>query len=266
MTNCCNRLSTEFGLSIFSLQDASGKTMNVEETFHHNSKAIWFLKFLFVGFATSNLIVSLMQSDNMAFWFAFLTQWGILISTVYLFLSFSAGTGWFPTTSNNKHKKATVWIRMVWAFFVASINSQVLISFLFWGTVYDGGIINYNMIFGHGLLLLIVAIDGYIINRTPIRFKQIFFVYLVSLSYTTWTLIHGLATELGNPTTEGDDDGLYSIINWCQRPLPTLLIVVSLHCAVIPILFAFTWGLSAAIPGKYLVEDNSDPEDTEEEC
>jgi hypothetical protein len=264
----CNRLLAEFRLSIFSVQDASGKTMNLKETFCHKSKFIWFLKFLFFGLAISGLILQWIQSDNLAFWFAFLTQWGILISNFYLFLSFFAAIGWIPITSNENDKEASTWAKILWAFFVTTINSQVIITLLFWVTVYDDDGINYQMIYGHGLILLVGAIDGHVINRTPIRFKQVFFVYLVAVSYTTWTLIHGLSTEIGNidnQDTNGDDDALYSIINWSQRPLPTLLTVVILFFVVVPVVFVITWGLSVAIPAKYLVEEYFDPKDSEEE-
>ena len=270
MATCCKRLLAECRLSIFSLQDTNGKTINVKETLIHEYKFIWFLKCLFVGFAMGSLIVELIQSENLCFYFSFLTRWGILISNVYLLLSWFASFGWIAVTSNENDMEATNWGKLVWGFFATAINSQVSIFLVFWLSLYKGEPIEYHILYGHCFLLLITAIDGYVINRTPIRIKQVFLVYIVAGAYTVWTIIHDSVEDIDGDDDQlndntVDDDALYSIINWSRRPKQTLAVNFILFFVVIPVSLALTWSLSVLIPRRYLVEESMDIESADSE-
>ena len=116
----------------------------------------------------------------------------------------------------------------------------------------------YEMIFGHGLMFIALAFDGHFLNSTPLRVKQIVYIYIIAVLYTIWSLIHSLATHIGNPNKldRGEsDDAIYSIINWTARPTSTTVVVSLLYVVAVPLAFAVFWGLSLAIPRRYLTEN-----------
>jgi hypothetical protein len=263
MSSCCSRFLAEFRLPFFSLQDTNGKTIDLNETFASTSKIVWFTKFLLVVFGISGIAIDISDEGvYKAFWLSKLTHWGELIGTTYLILSFIVSVGWIPVISGENEKEAasvTAWAKILWGLFPAIITMQTIIVLMYWFTVYEGGQVQYDALFGHGLLFLGIAFDGHFLNRTPIRVKQLFFVYFISVPYVIWTLIHGLATDIGNPksvdTPDGDDDALYSVLNWSERPLPTFIVVVLLHVVAGPLFFAIYWGVSLVIPRRYLSEE-----------
>ena len=73
----------------------------------------------------------------------------------------------------------------------------------------------------HGVLAIFTTIDVIVINRIPIRLKQIGYVYLFQLTYFLWSIIHfafDIGTPYGDNDTSTDDDAIYSVVNWKKRP------------------------------------------------
>ena len=261
MSSCCNRFLDELRLPIFSVQDANGKTIDLNKTFASSSNIVRIGKFLLVIFAISGIILDILEQDFPSFFLAYLTNWGEVIGASYLILSFLAAVGVIPVVRGEDKNSATVWAKIIWGLFAAIITVQLIIVLVYWLTVYEGDGVTYTIVFGHGLMFLAVAIDGYILNRTPMRFKQLGLIYLISVPYTIWTLIHGLATDLGNPyrvDTGTDDDALYSVINWNQRPVATFITLAILNLGAGPLFFALFWGLSLLIPNIHLPEKVTD--------
>ena len=270
VTSLHSRFLAEFHLPIFSLQDANGRTIDLKESFAPSSKIILGIKFLLVLFAISGVIDCM--SDDF-FWLAYLTNWGEVIGTVYLLLSFMVAVGWIPVIimeddaegeEGQQASAATVWTKIVWGLFPGIITVQMIIVVMFWFAIYDSEELTYQLIFGHGLMFIAIALDGHVLNRTPIRLKQSAFGYLIATAYIIWTLIHGLATNIGNPNhvnTGADDDAIYDIINWSARPLTTLITVAIVYVVVAPLLFAICWGLSIGVPRRYLSKEKEGDDD-----
>ena len=84
------------------------------------------------------------------------------------------------------------------------------------------------------------------------------------ITYIIWTLIHGLATDIGNPysvdrtTANGDNDAIYDVINWTERPLPTFITLTILLLVAGPLFFSIYFGLSVWIPRRYLPEEKEE--------
>jgi hypothetical protein len=269
MTSFSSRFLAEFRLPIFSLHDTNGKAIDLKESFAPSSKIVCGIKFLLVLFAISGVIIDITGDPDPDFWIAYLTHWGEIFGTAYLLLSFISAVGWIPViiledTREGEKVSATIWTEIVWGLFPGIMTVQMIIVAMFWLTVYKGETKTYEIIFGHGLLLLAIALDGHVLNRTPIRVKQIAFVYLIAIAYTIWTLIHGLATNIGNPdhvNTGADDDAIYGIINWSARPLTTFITVAIVYVVVAPLFFAICWGLSIGVPRRYLSKEKEEADD-----
>lgn len=265
-SSCCSRFIEELCLPIFSLQDINGKAIDLQKTFAPTSNLIRFVKFLLVVFAISGVVIDISGDLHPYFWIAYFTHWGEILGTIYLILSFCLSIGCVPVARkypirNNKHLEATIWTKILWGLFSGIIVSEIIIIFMFWFTVYRGERIIYEMIFGHGLLFIAIAFDGHLLNSTPLRVKQIVYMYIIAVFYTIWSLIHGLATNIGNPNKldRGEsDDAIYSIINWTVRPISTIIVVSMLYVVAVPLAFAVFWGLSLAIPRRYLNEGAKD--------
>lgn len=258
-SSCCARSIAEFRLPIFSQLDTNGKIIHLEDSFAFKSKIIWLAKFVLVAFSVSGMAYDIATTDIPSFWLAYFTHWGEVFGTTYIVLSFMISIGWIPVT--NSSGGATIWTKVVWGLFSGNFTSQMIIVPMFWFTVYDGNGVDYQILFGHGFLFLGIALDGLILNRTPVRVKQILFAYLIAGLYIVWTLIHGLATNIGNPInvdTDGDDDAIYSVLNWTARPLSTFITVALLMVVAAPICFFFFFVISLAIPRRYMSETKNE--------
>mgnify|MGYP006183873271 CR=1 FL=1 len=171
------RLLSECRLPMFGTTGADGKTIDLKETFNPSPKILWVVvKVPIFSLNTFSVINSILMES---FWLAHLTTWASLISTVYLISSFLSLV-LFPIESGAKDVSTNS--KVTWGLFSLSINLQLFVTILFWVLVYDSSeTLVFKTIYEHGILLLLVALDGFVIHRFPIRFKQIAWVYLVEI-------------------------------------------------------------------------------------
>ena len=159
-------------------------TIDLQRTFFSTSKIVWLAKLLLVLFGISGIAVNISNEKFPVFWLAYLTHFDEeLIGTYYLIMSFVVSLGRFPVLSGEDEKGAstgTALTKIVWGVFPTIMTLQtiiILVYFMIWFTVYEGaGTKVYDQIFGHGLLYLAIEFDGHVLNRTPIRMKQIIFI------------------------------------------------------------------------------------------
>ena len=174
-------LLSEWRLPMFGTTGADENTIDLKETFNPSPKIPWIVtKVALLALNTFAVINSiLMEEPSKAFWLSHLTHLTTLISTVYLISSFLSLV-LFPIESGAKevstHSKAT------WGLFALSINLEMFVTIMYWVLVYDSStLLLFRAIYEHGILFLLVALDGFVIHRFPIRFKQIAWVYLVEI-------------------------------------------------------------------------------------
>lgn len=101
--------------------------------------------------------------------------------------------------------------------------------------------LNFENISVHCLTLLMQYIDGFWINRIPIRFNHWWTgVFPLSIAYAVWTYIHGAVTDLGNPDVSDNDpstndDLIYDDIDWDNDFVGTLVFTLILVFGLGPI-------------------------------
>jgi len=98
----------------------------------------------------------------------------------------------------------------------------------------------------HGIIGIIVLIDGVLVGTIPVRAKHYVCLLAVCISYLLWSLVNYIL-KLGNgdwgPTY--DDDALYPVLNWGWESRRVAAIVSSSATIVLcPVLFWFVWMLS----------------------
>jgi hypothetical protein len=105
--------------------------------------------------------------------------------------------------------------------------------------------------------MILIMMDGFVINRIPIRLKQIVFVYAYSLAYLVWSLIH-FAADIGNPETidndpDTNDDAIYGVLSWRDSPGGAAILCLILFFVGIPLIFVFVWAVSLWVPHRYVL-------------
>jgi hypothetical protein len=261
------------------------------------------VKFILWSLILSDIIMGwAVIADNPGFYLAYVTHWTLLISFFYMTLSLlhamtiptshcccfcnssssssSSSSNHDPPYNNNIHNNeewsssVSCRIKLTWALFTVSAHAEILVTLLFWLLVYDSSsAISYPTIMSHGIVLLLVIIDGLVINRIPIRIKHFWFCSLYYLLYIVWSIIHSF-TGIENPDTASDsssssnsntntntntnanDDAdadvttsIYAALDWDGDDVAGTIITVVLALGVAsPILFLLLWFLALYNP------------------
>lgn len=279
-----------FKLPMYSITDVSGKVIDVQGTFQPTFcpiGIILFIKISILALSIAALIESFIvtYSEDILFYFAFLTSWGFLLSLGYLLVTLIGQFyGRTPPSSSDEpqlsvqkndisivitstriphdddssvtSQELNVIHRITWTLFTVAINLEFIITCLFWLLVYSGYPLLFSDVYNHGGVLLALIIDGYGIHHYPIRFRQIVWVYPVFFLFVIWSYIHG-AANLGNPLRQDndpdtDDDALYAPLNWKKRPGAAAIITLLVGTVLIPLFHVFMWGLSMIFQKRYL--------------
>ena len=246
---CCTTLRAEFALAPFSMEDTNDKTIDLQRTFSPSPKwVVCIVKLFLTGWALQVLIGDLIMYDNdgklRSFWMAYLTHWALTFAELYLVLSLLRQC--ITTEPNNT---LTWFTKLLWGLYAVAVTLQEVIALLFWILEFDPSLENvtYYKFMKHGGIMIICLVEGLVVNRIPLRIQQIVFPMIIAVLYLTWTLIHALLLNVGNPNvngTDGDDDAIYQSISWKRRPVAALMIATLTVVVVVPFLFMVTYVLS----------------------
>lgn len=257
---------------MYSTRDVSGKLIDIEATFQPNfvrKEHLICSKAVFLCVSIASLMYEICDSSHPPFVLVFLTNWGLLISLAYQFVSLvgqfyggstqraSSSQGNLEGGTCSDTNEATTYQRTTWSLFTTAINTELIVTVLFWYLEYFPGLhLNFTAVYNHGVLLLVIIIDGFGIHRYPIRFQQIVWFYVVYVTYVAWSIIHNFATNIGNPYNqdndpETDDDAIYDSLNWSKRPVEAIILLVIIAFAIIPLFHGSLWCLSMMLPRRY---------------
>lgn len=241
---CCGRLLAEWRLSMFSATDANGKTIDLEACFQPTRMLARATKAVCLVWAFQVVVLSIIQmQEERSFWLAYLTHWGAIFTVLYLTLSVACLVCPISQDPVNLLTKCT------WLSFTTAVCLEILITLLYWTLDFEKGApIRYTSVMQHGVFMLLVMVDGYIVNRIPVRFRQLIGFVVVEATYIIWSGIHA-ATSIGDPTRSDldpttDDDAIYGALNWNERPGSTSIAAFGMLLIVTPILFLFVWYVS----------------------
>ena len=272
---CCSRLKKECQLSLFSLEDTNGQTIDLHQSLAPKPRLLcgaikacilcWFITFC---------TIEIFTDGRGLYWFIFLTHWGLLLMYLYMALTTFAfirrvylEKKYPERVPENNHTTLTRTISIVG---VLGINIEVLIILIYWLTIYDGRAISFNNLEKHGILGFLLMIDVLVIHRVPIRIKHIFPQFAFCIVFLVWSVIHAVA-DIGHPESdndpETDDDAIYSTVNWNKRPGAAGVMVGFLLLIVTPLIFFVLFGISLLIKPRYCseVEEKKAYADEEEE-
>ena len=261
--NFLNRIRALWKLGFFDLTDASGNTIDIEETFTPKPKVpLLLVKLGLLVWCIQVIANDISRSPQPSHWLIFLTNWQSLLILGYLICSFvimipvvSAQVSIDvveddPKNYTEEQQIAILMIRIMWFYYSLSLNVGLIASIMFWILVYDGSLDNmYSEVMKHGGLFMMVFIDGMIINRIPLRLKQVIWTVTMGVSYWIWLVIHQFS-GIGNPYRD-DIDRIYEIVDFEETPLFSCILCFGLSVVVMPFLFAVLMTVSSFISPRY---------------
>ena len=128
------------------------------------------------------------------------------------------------------------------------------------GDILDIRASTYVSVMEHGVLGLLVLLDGAKLGCIPVRAKQVAVLMALCIAYLTWSGIHCLlgigVGDWEGPIWETDDDGsdddaIYPVLNWCGGEEGIKLAsYVSLFAVLVlaPMAFGAVWFFGLAAP------------------
>eukprot|EP00545_Synedropsis_sp_CCMP1620_P013889 CAMPEP_0119017434 /NCGR_PEP_ID=MMETSP1176-20130426/16552_1 /TAXON_ID=265551 /ORGANISM="Synedropsis recta cf, Strain CCMP1620" /LENGTH=339 /DNA_ID=CAMNT_0006971161 /DNA_START=361 /DNA_END=1377 /DNA_ORIENTATION=- len=267
---CCARLWAEFKHPWFVLTEVNGRIIDVSRSFAPEPKRwVVAVKLILTVWVYQVLAFDLTVTDNyndgnLRYYLIYLTHWAFLAALLYFPLSLMVSlfgnkvTSQPPAVNDDGTSNALLQqqpsflVRLVWGLFSTTATLQLSVSLLFWLLEYDrnyDGMPSYSSIMKHGGIMILLLLEGLVVNKIPVRVRHVVIVEVVSLVYLIWTVLHaklgiGNVFSNGGDDDEVNDDVIYGVINWNDAPLATLMTVAMVLLVALPILFLLLWTAS----------------------
>ena len=158
-------------------------------------------------------------------------------------------------------------IHVTWIVYLIVIDNGIMVTLLFWLTEYTTSYSKptFSLVMFHGGAVVLALIDGFVINRIPICLKHYIFVLFFGILYCIWTILQGIAFEIDNPWTsptpekgEDDNEALYTLIDWKNKPTLATIVGVGVNFVAFPFLTIIFWGISISpwcCPRRYILDE-----------
>ncbi|KAL3775079.1 hypothetical protein HJC23_013999 [Cyclotella cryptica] len=208
------------------------------------------------------MALSIEQTQFESFWLAYLTHWGWTVTVAY-FLS-SLGTACYFSKcelADGAGRTSGVLIKLTWGLLAIALPGEVVICLLFWFLEFDGTV-RYVSLMLHGIGIVLIVIDGILINRIPLRIKQFFLFEAFSALYLVWNVAFSFS-GLGNPYKESgaqDDDAIYSSMRWKTNTSSAVTVAVLVLLVANPILFLLCRAMSRLLPMRLIATETKSGE------
>jgi hypothetical protein len=236
---CCWRFRAEFSMSFFQMEDHNG-ILDIDKSFatsEHRNWAMIAVKFILWGITVATLVQSWIIIEVPGFYLAFLTHWAMVYAVFYMTLSFLFTLGVKP-----------LWLmKSTWISFSVAAVHEMAVVLLFWLLDYDpaNGSPTYNTIMVHGGVMVLVLIDGLVVNRVPVRLKHMIVTVCLALLYISWSVIQNTVYQY-NPVNddEADDDAIYDVLKWRTNTAKAVIISSMVVFVILPLFSTIVWGFS----------------------
>jgi len=251
------RISFELRESFFSLKEPNGRYVHVANSFAPDSPRFHHILLLRVGFFIWSIVslgmnLELRPEEEGFIYMAYLTNQGFIISILYQLIAcvvtFYKKSLIQPNADSNYEPTALV--KTMWFLYFASVQVEIVITILYWTLEYPTkvGPLKYPSIYIHGIIALMLIIDGNLICRIPLKIKQVLAVEVYVVFFQIWTVIHAFS-GIGDGNNDSGSDLLYDVIDWKGNPIKAWIIFIFIYLVLVPIIFLLIWVLSLAGPG-----------------
>ena len=230
-------------------EKCNGRTLDIPESFAPASCYAFIWKLLVTATAVLTLGWGINNSDSKPFYFAFLSTLGVCLVNIYFY--FSLCNTIMASRTPQPTQTVGMRIRCTWLFGALGTHFTFAATCLYWFLIWDpDNGVSFTNISEHGGLLVLILVDAVVVNRIPYRMQHYVGILLVEILYVVWTVIHSLATDIGNPNQsdtdpETNDDAIYpDVLEWNNDWQKALIYSCSTLFGLGPILYILMWCLS----------------------
>jgi hypothetical protein len=238
--------------SWFHVQDpVNGRVLDIPATFAPASVNAFLWKVTLLSICVFTLIWCNIHGGDPDFYTAYFTNWGVLWCIMYAFMSVLNTVLASQTEQPAADKPVGCRIRWTWILLTAATHNTATASILYWPVIFDReSHTTYATVAPHGFLTLLVMVDGWYVNRIPLRWMHYFGVALpIDILYAVWSGLHDVL-KIGNPDNNDtdpttNDDAIYeTVLEWNHHWTTTLACTVFAMFFIGPIVFGLLWLLS----------------------
>jgi hypothetical protein len=227
----------------FTVADENN-VIDVEASFAPSNRLAVLLKLLATVYISFVWAYEWSGEDHREFWFAYLSNWALSFSVVYTWLSLINSL--LGVEQPRRHTDNVIGrVAAQWYMFNLAILASIFALVLWWVDVYESSETSINLmnLSVHGGTLFVLLLEGFVVNRIPIRW---FFWWGTGLpfglAYAGWTFIHS-ESEIGNPN-DADSDLIYDAIDWKDDWGETLTLFLISILLFVPIVQSFLFCIS----------------------
>lgn len=236
-TVCCDRLQMELKYPPFNTTDPfTDQPLDGPNTVGPSTRGVLLIKSIILGWSLSVFVTGIITYSYPAFYFAYLTNDTLVVTCVYFLTSWLNTLHYTCFTFPGNNTQFTAFHKLTWGLFALAAPAEIVVTVGYWTLVWDGtsSAFTYRNLMIHGGFMLIVLLEGLVINRIPIRLRHFWLVAAYLILYLAWTVLHALL-GIGNPET--DDDLIYTALQWKNEPGPTTLVGAEILFVLAPVAF-----------------------------
>lgn len=240
---CCSGCrQTFFGLREFGSDSSNPQQLDLHATFAPRGVLIFIWKAIVAIFVIATFVYTLVDSQYRGFYFAYVTNWSLLVSCVYVILSLFNSCCVSHRQHPGERQRIGTITALTWISYVIASHAEPLVTIFFWSAEYTRELeVNFDSLAPHGLVAVLILVDGILINRIPVHW--IHYWYLIvpyDLIYLLWTVLH-FVFDVGNPNQSdqdpsSNDDAIYQVLQW-EDDWEMALVLTVLVFVIGPIFF-----------------------------
>ena len=256
--SCCQRFTTELcSTSFFPATDGTGQIIdmessftlacantNINETNHYGYYIKTAVKFIFWAASTFIFAYNWVIRNEPTFYLAYLTYWSLFFSVIYFSLS-------LLLTAFIGNKSRTL-LNTTWILFSVACVSQIYVVILYWILLVTYTPEHFHTLtwssFGpHGAIMILIMLDGFVINRIPIRANHVVGPLLFSFGFIVWSVIENVFCRCNPDERDSEDDDanpLYPVLNWRKDVATAVLYSAVVLFVLVPIFHLLIWRVS----------------------
>lgn len=248
--SCCSRFLGDWKLPFFDLSETDGSIIDVTGSFA--PLPFWrtlLVKAVIFGLAISVLVLDMLESEPVRYYFMFLSSWSLLVANLYLMTSLMNTVCGVPD-QRPYDKRPSFFIRLAWGLYPTAITTELASTVFFWAVVYSSGYpMDWITVMKNVVIPALILFEGHAVNCVPVRMKHLVFPMVFAILFVIWSVIHSYA-NIGNPYSnvedpeQTDNDATRPSLNWKDQPTESFGISAILVFGVTPFLFLNIWLLS----------------------
>lgn len=176
---CCSRFAWEFkGATFFGLEESNGETLDVQNSFAPLDRLSRFVRVSFLLWSVTTLIYDLWAypEENVFIFFGYLTHWTWAFSIAYQLVAYwlvLSRCGSKRLEQPNGGGRPGFLVRLQWVLYSIAAPGELVVMLLYWSMDYDGQSITYLNMFKHGIIGVLIWLDGLAIATIPVRIKHL---------------------------------------------------------------------------------------------